>query len=92
MITNYPQDTDTEFYIYGECDLAEILERANDAWPNISPDDIKITSEYRHVTCLTYDLYDPSDYACYIKVSKAQLTSASKHDTMYIHFITRSSL
>ena len=71
METNYPKDTDTEFYIQNECTLSEILERVKDKWPDVDIDNITIESEYRHVTCLTYDLYDPSNYERYIKVSKS---------------------
>lgn len=39
---------------------------------DISTNDLKITSEYIHTRCIGYDLYDPSDYDCYLVIRKKQ--------------------
>lgn len=65
----WPKDTDNEFFIAREMDLPTILTKIKDKWPNVPLDKIRIESEYIHTDCITYDLYDPSDYTNFIKVS-----------------------
>ena len=67
-----PDDTDTEMWIYGSIgySISEIIKKAKEKWPDVSLDDIEITSEYIHTDCLTYDLYDPGDWTHYLKIER----------------------
>lgn len=68
-ITDYwPDDTDTILHINADegHDLASIMSIIKNKWPHANLEDISITSEYIHTECLTYDLYDPSDYTNFI--------------------------
>jgi hypothetical protein len=71
-IKNYwPDDTETIMYIYGNYSLSEIIEKIKDHFGNdVNLDDVSIRSEYIHTSCLTYDLYVPSDYTNFIVVEK----------------------
>lgn len=65
-----PTDDDTTIYILGESPLSEIIARSKEKWgDDINFDAIEISSEYIHTRCLTYDLYDSSDYDEYIVVT-----------------------
>lgn len=67
-----PDDTDNTFYMRGYYDglpLSEILEQTKEKWPNASFDDVNIASEYIQTRCIGYDLYDPSDYDCFLVIT-----------------------
>lgn len=67
----WPDNTETTIYIYGNYSLSEIIEKVKDHFGNdINLDEITIRSEYIHTSCLTYDLYAPSDYTNFIVVEK----------------------
>ncbi len=72
MKTNYPKDDENTIYLPSieEFSLGAILEIAKQKWPAADLNDIKIESEYRHVECLGYDLYDSQDYQNYIVITK----------------------
>jgi hypothetical protein len=66
---NYiPEDSETTIYILGNCSLLEIIDKVKEKWGNVNLDDVDIQPSYIHTRCLTYDLYDPSDYDNYIEV------------------------
>jgi hypothetical protein len=75
-----PDDTDEEFYLREESGLSEIIEASQLKWPGIALDEINIRSEYIHTDCITYDLYDPSDWTKYLCISA---------DRSYFERITR---
>lgn len=67
-----PDDTETEMWIDGSVgySFTEIRSKIIEKWPNVSLDDydIRVTAEYIHTDCLTYDLYDSGDWTKYIKI------------------------
>ena len=66
-----PDDTKDEFYILGSASMEEIMNRAKQHFgENTWLNDISIRGERIHTRCLTYDLYDPSDYDDYLIISK----------------------
>lgn len=66
----YPENTSTTLYIrnsFNDYSLAELLEQAKDHFPGvIDLEQLTIRSEKIHCRCLTYDLYDSSDWDDYI--------------------------
>lgn len=66
----WPDDTDSEFYLEYGTDLGTILRKAAEKWPNVDVRDIQVDAEYTHTSCLTFDLYDPSDYTNFIVVRR----------------------
>lgn len=70
--TYWPDDTDNTMYIDTSIplSLAELMERAQEKWPGITPDQIKISSEEIQTDCLGYDAYDPMDYTDFIILEK----------------------
>ncbi len=64
----WPDNTETQLYIpsYSPQSISELLQLARAKWPHATIDDICITSEKIHTHCITYDLYDPSDYTDFI--------------------------
>jgi len=72
-ITNFwPDDTENEIYIEdtGNISLQDIIDIINKEWGDVNIDDIYIGSEKIHTYCITYDLYDPSDYTNFITITK----------------------
>ncbi len=69
-IKNYwPDNTETTLYLHGEYTFNDILERAKEHFgEKFDLKKINIRSEHIHVFCLTYDLYDPSDYVNFIVI------------------------
>ena len=68
---------DDEFSFYVECpslgdtfDLETIIEMAQRKWPGISIADIEISAEHIQTDCLGHDLTEPSDYKCFLYISK----------------------
>lgn len=66
----WPDDDDSTIYICEDATLSEITDKINEKWPGTSLDDIQISSKYIHTNCLTYDLYDSSDWTNFIVISK----------------------
>lgn len=59
----WPDDDDNTIYRASGCDsLQDLINLAQEKWPGTSLEDIEITSENIHTSCLTYDLHDSSDY------------------------------
>jgi len=69
----WPQDTDTEIYIAGECDMEDILSRISKKWPGAKLSEISIEADYIHTKCLGYDLYDPGDYTKFLLIKRVTL-------------------
>ena len=71
-IKNYwPDNTETTMYICCAYTFDDIIEQAKNHFGNdINLDEITIRSERIHTSCLTYDLYDTSDYTDFIVVEK----------------------
>lgn len=72
MTTDYPQDNENTIYLEdnGGISMDQINKAIEEKWPGVNPAMIEISAEHRHVTCLTYDLYDPTDYQDYIVITK----------------------
>lgn len=69
--TNYPVDDEKNIYIESGFDksLSDIINIIHEKWgTDVNIDDVIIDAEYRHVTCIGYDLYDPSDYCTYVHI------------------------
>ena len=67
----WPDDTDTTFYLTNTHTINEIIDRAKEKFgSDISLDDISISTEYIHTSCLGHDRYDPSDYTTFIVIEK----------------------
>ncbi len=73
-ITNFwPDDTDVLIHIAssGGISLSDLMRRVGDKWGEpVSLDDITITAEKIHTSCLTYDLHDPSDHTDFLVIEK----------------------
>lgn len=68
--TFWPDDTEDEFYIEHSADLNEIMFSAEQKWPGILPNNIRIESEHIQTDCLPYHRYDGSDWTNFLKISK----------------------
>lgn len=67
----WPDDDDNTMYISSGCDsLQDLINLAQDKWPGTLMEDIEITSEKIHTSCLTYDLYNSSDYTDFIILTR----------------------
>ena len=70
-----PEDTETTLYVLsipGLYSLQDILDLAQSKWPGVSLEDIQIEPEHIHTNCLTYVLYDASDYTEYLVLTLRQ--------------------
>ena len=70
MIKNFwPQNTNETIYIERNLTLSEIIDVCKEHFGDkFDEEKIKISSEYIHTNCITYDLYDSSDYTNFIVV------------------------
>lgn len=68
--TFWPDDTNTEFYIQAGAQLNEILAEVSNKWPTADITKIRISADYIHTDCLSYDLHDSGDYTNFICVSR----------------------
>lgn len=69
ITTFWPDDTDKELYIDGSSghfNLAEILEKAKEKWPDAKLENLSIRAEHIQTDCIYYDLYDSMDYTNFI--------------------------
>ena len=62
-------DANTMYRLSGNDSLQEIIELAQEKWPGSSLEDITVSAEKIHTSCLTYDLYDPSDYTDFVIIT-----------------------
>ena len=67
----FPVETEKDLWIYSNnlVSLAEIIEKVQEKWPNISLDKIQIEAYNHHQYATTYDIYESSDYVNYIYIS-----------------------
>jgi hypothetical protein len=74
LITDYwPDDGPDHFWLTSsrQSSIAAIIEMAKERWgQDIDLNDISIESEEIHTSCITYDLYNPSDWTDFIKISR----------------------
>jgi len=73
IVDFWPDDTETEFWIetgyyVEQLDLAGLLAKAKERWPDAKPEDVRITAHWIHTQCLYYDRYDPSDYTNFLRL------------------------
>jgi len=66
----WPDDTDTEMYLDYGTSLSTIMERIKEKWPDATNDQIEISAEHIHTSCLYYDQYDPSDYTNFVVIKR----------------------
>lgn len=65
-----PENTEDTLYILKEIPMSEVLKLIKGKWGfDVNLENIRIESDYIHTRCLTYDLYDPSDYDEYIVIT-----------------------
>ena len=69
----WPDDTDSVKYISFSTAFDELYNKIDEWWPDVNIRDIIISVEYIHTKCLTYDLYDSSDYTCFIVITNTSL-------------------
>ena len=68
----WPDNTETELYI-ANCGmtLLYIIDAAKEHFgTDIDLDSLEIEAKKIHTSCITYDLYDPSDYTDFIVITK----------------------
>ena len=71
MGTFTPENTPGKLYIdtCNDITFSDLIEMAKNYFgAGVNLDQLKITSEYIHTRCITYDLYDPNDYDNYIVI------------------------
>lgn len=70
----WPDDTETQIYIVASWDnsLADMLELAQEKWPGATLDNVSVSAEKIHTSCLTYDLYDASDYTDFVVLTHVE--------------------
>lgn len=69
----WPDDTADVMYILSGLDLSlsSIIDVAKAKWPGkLDYEDIRITAEYIHTDCITFDGYDAGDYANFIVITR----------------------
>lgn len=72
LITDYwPDDDENTIYISEASypTLDEIISKAREKWgQEVDFTNIVIRGEKIHTSCITYDLYDPSDYTNFVVI------------------------
>ncbi len=66
----WPDDDESTMYFSNDETLEDIFDKACEKWPGILMEELKISSEYIHTSCLTYDRYDPSDWTNFLRISR----------------------
>ncbi|UUW39714.1 hypothetical protein VP14_027 [Vibrio phage VPMCC14] len=64
-----PMDTDDTIYILDGISLKDLINTVKSKWGVVDMKYIDIESEYIHTRCLSYDLYDCSDYDEYLVIT-----------------------
>ena len=66
----WPQDTRKDLYIDSGSGKEgnRIWEMIQEKWPGIKMNEFYMSAEHIHTKCLTYDLYDSSDYTDFIHI------------------------
>ena len=71
IITNFwPDDTEDTMYLAGSHSFNDIIEYCQEKWPDISMDNITISTEDIHTDCIYYDLYDAGDHTTFLVITK----------------------
>lgn len=65
----WPDNTDSEMYFEGDSPLDAVVSIIEEKFGSLQ--DVTISAEYIHTRCLTYDMYDPFDYTCFIVARKS---------------------
>lgn len=66
LIKDYwPDDTEDTIYITGIISIAEVIEKATAKFGNMDLSKLLVMTDNIHTSCLTYDLYDSSDYTLF---------------------------
>lgn len=79
IATFWPDDTDKCFYIAEGTDLAEIMDRCAQKWPDgssrvgFNAGDIQIEAQFIHTDCLYYDLMDFGDYTRFLCITNTAI-------------------
>lgn len=66
----WPTDTKDMLYIEGTITLQEVLDKVRDKFGNIDLSLITVYTENIHTDCLSYDLYDSSDYTLFTIIQR----------------------
>lgn len=66
----WPDDTEDTIYLWGERSFSEISSTISEKFGDVSPNDIYISAEHIHTSCLTHDRYDPYDYTTFTIIKK----------------------
>jgi len=64
----WPDDDQNTLYIDtsdGQFNLQEILEKIGTKWPGCDLENITITTEHIHTSCIYYDLHDEGDWTTF---------------------------
>lgn len=71
--TNYPIDDENTLHV-NSCMSHSLMDIINLCKSHFGEDvdfsSLNIEAEHRHVTCIGYDRYDPSDYTDYLVITK----------------------
>lgn len=74
----WPDTTDSELWIeatYASTSLAHLMEQAKDHFGTFEPEQLLISPERIHTSCLYYDAHDPSDWTNFLKLELATTSS-----------------
>lgn len=66
----WPDDTEDTIYTYNGITMGDMFVMAANKWGHITMDDISISAEHIHTTCLYYDSYDPMDYTDFVVIKR----------------------
>lgn len=66
----WPKDDDDTIYIESSINFVDLQKLIQDKWGAVDFAQIEITSDYIHTDCLTYDLYDSSDWTKFLIISR----------------------
>lgn len=68
----WPDDTEDTLYLTDGYSLQDIIEKAKEKWPDASFDNISLSPEHIHTSCLYYDRYDGNDYTTFTVITKVK--------------------
>jgi hypothetical protein len=70
--TYRPDDGPRIFYVETSETLDRIFELAEEKWPGIKLNQIRIEAEHIQTDCLGYDRYDSGDYTNYLSITATE--------------------
>ena len=62
----FPVDTENTMWVQSGKQIKDLIELAQEKWPDVKFEDISIESVHHHQYCIHYDLHDSSDYVDYL--------------------------